>query len=119
MRKATRDSWKTLPMTDKAVRVPLLIEYSEPAFEAMKLGFIPRSMEDKWFIFYEDSWLYFHRSWTGFCLFKLMFEHIENKYIASEFWAERDESIYKYVSEENDIYLLKIWLEFLLKQRIS
>jgi len=28
-------------------------------------------MEDKWFIFLEDDWLYLHRSWTGTCVYKV------------------------------------------------
>jgi hypothetical protein len=28
-------------------------------------GLVPVEMEDKWFVYFEDGWLYFHRSWTG------------------------------------------------------
>jgi hypothetical protein len=34
-------------------------------FEQLVIGMIPQRMEDKWFIYYEQPYLYFHRSWTG------------------------------------------------------
>jgi hypothetical protein len=30
-----------------------------------KAGFVPREMEDKWFVFSEEPWLFVHRSCTG------------------------------------------------------
>lgn len=48
--------------------------YSQEEFEKIAAGVIPKQMEDKWFIFYEEPWLYFHRSWTGFCIFEVRFE---------------------------------------------
>jgi hypothetical protein len=29
------------------------------------LGLIPKEMEDKWVIYYDRPYLFFHRSWTG------------------------------------------------------
>lgn len=47
--------------------------FSESEFARLRKGLIPRQMEDKWFIYFEDPYLFFHRSWTGhaFCRLKL------------------------------------------------
>jgi 8-oxo-dGTP diphosphatase len=39
----------------------------------IRLGVIPEQMEDKWFIYWLDDALYFHRSWTGLCAFIVRF----------------------------------------------
>jgi len=33
--------------------------------DKIKKGFIPKTMEDKWYIYSKDNWLFFHRAWTG------------------------------------------------------
>ena len=37
-------------------------------------GLIPESMEDKWFVYFEDPFLYFHRSWTGTPVYRVELE---------------------------------------------
>jgi len=70
---ARRGDWKTQQLPDE--RGTLEINRSYPAAEAemIRFGSIPRQMEDKWFIFYEDGKLFFHRSWTGLCVFVMYF----------------------------------------------
>ena len=60
-------------------------------FLELKKGLIPQQMEDKWFIFYEDGWLHFHRSWTGFGNYKAQVVKEEDGYSINEFWAERNQ----------------------------
>lgn len=54
-------------------------------------GPIPQQTEDKWFIFYENDWLYFHDSWTGFgiCTTQLIKE--QEGYSINKCWAERNQ----------------------------
>ena len=55
----------------------------------MKKGVIPRDMEERWFIYYENEWLYFHRSWTGYGFYKSKWNKTKEGYSIVEFWAER------------------------------
>jgi ADP-ribosylglycohydrolase len=59
-------------------------------------------MEDKWFIFYENDWLFFHRSWTGFGIFKAQLIKEQEGYAIKEFWAERNEVIYSNRDDDSD-----------------
>ena len=36
--------------------------------DQIRAGHIPEMMEDKWFIYWQDDRLFFHRSWTGYCI---------------------------------------------------
>ncbi|NWJ51326.1 MAG: ADP-ribosylglycohydrolase family protein [Bacteroidetes bacterium] len=60
-------------------------------------------MEDKWFIFYENDYLFFHRSWTGFGLYKAQIIKEQVGYSIHEFWAERNQEKYSNKDDNTDI----------------
>jgi hypothetical protein len=47
-------------------------------------------MEDKWFIYWQNDWLSFHRSWTGVCQYQVRVERNGAQYRVAEAWANRD-----------------------------
>ena len=51
---------------------------------------IPESFDERWFAFYEDGWLYLHRSWTGCCVFQLRIEQEADGYVVREALFNRD-----------------------------
>ena len=74
MRKAANaKSWKLKPF---GAGVPLAYRTTLNAqqFELAQLGLIPNEMKDKWFVHYEEPYLYFHRSWTGLPIYRLKLE---------------------------------------------
>lgn len=68
----TVDSWKTEAFgpTDG---IPYSGEFPLWEFARLRLGLIPQAMEDKWFVYYEDEKLHFHRSWTGMAVYRVTF----------------------------------------------
>ena len=70
---ARKCHWITLPMPKGHVTIPLDIHLTREEAECLKLGFIPRMMEQKWFAFFEGDTLFEHRSWTGFCISRVHF----------------------------------------------
>jgi hypothetical protein len=109
---ARRDDWKTepLPSTSKSIVVDL--NYSTSEFEKIIVGNIPEEMEDKWFIFYEYPWLYIHRNWTGFCVFKVRFQIADDRVEIAEAWVNRDPEQYKETDDSRDASLLRILLDY-------
>src|SRR5437868_5163558 len=89
---ATRQSWNTQPVPHPHARADLGFaqSYDPVDFERIKRGLIPEQMEDKWFIFFEEPWLYFHRSWTGACIYAVRFEPDDRGFSAVQSWASRD-----------------------------
>ena len=61
---ANRTSWKCKPFV-AGTALPYQRGFSDEELARISNGLIPGKMEDKWFIFYEEPYLYFHRSWTG------------------------------------------------------
>ena len=61
---ATSTSWERTPFKE-AVPIPYHAAFDAEQFVRLKAGLIPQTMEDKWFVYYEEPELFFHRSWTG------------------------------------------------------
>lgn len=113
--RATRNSWhklKDLP----ALTATLSIErkFNDVEFRTICLGLIPDSMDDKWFIFFEEPKLYFHRSWTGQCIYEVEFAREKESFIASKVLANRDPEQYKISDNIYDQALLLFLIENLL-----
>lgn len=66
---ATRRHWKNYPLTAQHKQINLKIDFPADDMTRIKRGVLPREMEDKWFMFFEDDKLYCHRSWTGLCVY--------------------------------------------------
>ena len=74
--KATRDSWGIAPMPEQHEEIDFTREFSKDEMESIKNGFIPRDMDDPYFIYFENDTLYIHRSkcTLGTCWYKVVFE---------------------------------------------
>jgi len=94
------------PMPDERVRLFLNRVFTSDEYKQISFGFIPTAMEDKWLIFLEDDWLYFHRSWTGHCIYQLRLESNAAGYFIAEAWVNRDQSQYRNSDNKYDEELL-------------
>lgn len=74
MKLAKADDWKTEPLPQQTTTLSVNRVYSAEAIGKIQRGFIPEEMEDKWFIYWQDDRLIFHRSWTGYCIYQLQFQ---------------------------------------------
>jgi hypothetical protein len=71
---ANQDSWEILPLPANRISLGFVATYDDSEAERIRQGFIPERMEDKWFVYFKEGWLYFHRSWTGTCIFGVQFD---------------------------------------------
>ena len=92
----------------------LKASFSRSEFERIKIGFIPQQMEDKWFIFLEEEWLYFHRSWTGVCIYALRLVQKGETWRVAETWVNRDPEQYTATDPAYDVALLTYLIDRLL-----
>lgn len=99
---ATKETWKHQPI-DNPKRIVIDLHLTGKQFLKLTNGLIPQQMEDKWFIYYENEWLYFHRSWTGKGMYKAKLNKVTDGYSIKEFWAERNQEKYKNEDDNTDI----------------
>ena len=74
-------------------------------------------MEDKWFVYWKDDELYFHRSWTGICIYKVKFECEEMGGVAVRAVVNRDPDQYSNVDGDYDAQLIHYLISLLLLRR--
>jgi 8-oxo-dGTP diphosphatase len=95
---ATRDDWTAMDMPEQNDTFTLVRSFSDQQMEAMRRGHIPQAMEDKWFWYMDENTLFAHRSWTGFCIYKIEF-HWDVSHIVT---VNRDPEQYTRASIEED-----------------
>ena len=112
--KATRDAWKTLPASEPFVSLPLEGFFSDAQFARIRHGLIPKEMEDKWFVYFDEPWLLLHRSWTGQLVYRVRFESTDGgmRVVLAEVIDARDR--YSRSSDEFEARLLDFLIRRLL-----
>jgi hypothetical protein len=75
--RASATSWQCVPFKE-GVPVAYQPSFNREQFARLRDGLIPRDMEDKWFIYYEEPHLFLHRSWTGQPVYRLRLRDIAN-----------------------------------------
>lgn len=116
---ATRRSWTNQPLPEKRSRLALRREFTGQEFEALRRGLIPEAMEDRWFIFLEGDILYFHRSWTGYCIYQLSLRKEDAGYAVAEALVNRDAGQYSGGDDAHDVKLLTFLIDNLLLGQVS
>lgn len=89
------------------VPIPCSLSFSLEEFERIQSGLVPREMEDKWFIYYDAPFLFFHRSWTGKPVYRLKFLVRENRAVVDEMLRSHD------IAASEDAYDARL-LDFLI-----
>ena len=99
---AKKTDWKTADFSN-----PILIKagfrFTETQYARLRHGLLPVEMEDKWFGYFDDGRICFHRSWTGAKIYDVKIIQTESDYTISEITVERDESFYKNKDDNEDI----------------
>ena len=60
-----KTDWKTKPLPKEIEALGYEGFFYDSDAERIIAGHKPEDMDDKWFIYSEDDWVYFVRSWTG------------------------------------------------------
>ena len=103
-----RDDWKTKPLPKQHDTFILTRTFSNEEMNALRLGNVPRAMEDKWFWYMENATLWAHRSWTGYCIYQIDFKE-DNHHVVI---VNRDPEQYACTSIEEDIESLNKLLDW-------
>ena len=101
MKTAKKRNWETKPLPDRHTVIELQLSYLQDDRLKIVTGFIPRQMEDKWFVYYDEGILYFHRSWTGNCIYQVHVLDADTRFVFTHAEVKRDPEQY---SETDDDY---------------
>ena len=105
---ADRNDWKTVDMPQQRDTFILQRAFTPQQMAALRRGNIPQEMEDKWFWFMEEDTLFAHRSWTGFCIYQIVFKP-DNRHLVS---VNRDPEQYSCTDAAEDAQKLNKLLDW-------
>jgi hypothetical protein len=94
----------------------LNLEISTSEFGTFEKGIFADSMDEKWNVFVLGDIIYFARSWTHNCIYKVFTSRKSELVTLSEFQVNRNESEYKSKDLDYDTVLLKKLLQMFLNR---
>ena len=119
MRIARQSDRHTEPLPKLHSVIPLDRAFTRDEMECIQRGYLPAVMEDKWFIYWEDGHLYFHRSWTGYCIYVVRFAREGESWRMVEALVNRDPSQYGETRDERDVQLISYLIDLLLLRKLD
>jgi hypothetical protein len=117
VKSATRDDWKIEPMPEALAPIPYAHVFDAAEHARVIRGIVPEEMEDKWFVFYEAPWLWFHRSWTGFAIYAVKLLVTDVGSTVEGAWVNRSPEQYRETDDAYDREVLSFLVERLLLGR--
>lgn len=117
MKTAEPSDWQNEALPAQRATVRLNRAFSPADMQQIRLGLIPEAMEDKWFVYWQDDTLFFHRSWTGICVYVVRFVAESFGHRMVEATVNRDPQQYKETSDQRDAEIISYLIDLLLLQR--
>ena len=117
MKTAKPADWKTEALPPKRTAIRLDRTFLPQEMKCIRRGLVPEQMEDKWFIYWKDDTLFFHRSWTGFCIYVVHFAAAGDSCRMLEADVNRDPEQYSEASDERDAEMISYLVDVLLLDR--
>jgi len=110
----TGDDWKRKPLPGKRATISLQQSFSAEELSLIRRGLVPQQIADQWFIFYEGNALFFHRSWTGHCIYVVHFHDTGDEISATYIDVNRDPEQYNETDDQRDRELVLELIHVLL-----
>lgn len=115
---ATKERWKTIPMTQpKKLGVSIFLNTKQ--LKKLHIGLVPSEMEDNWFAYLHEKVIHLHRSWTGYEIFKAELTIYKDSAKITEFWVEQNPERYSELNDESNISSFKRHIEYLSSREIN
>jgi hypothetical protein len=105
MNEAAKAQEWLIPM-DTPKQIDFELHVTREEYERLTLGAKAEGIDDRWYIYCEDNWLYFHRLWTGYGIYKAQLFQDTDGYSMKNFWVERNAVKYTNTNDKVDIAVL-------------
>ena len=114
MKTAKPTDWKTQTLPSKRTTIHLDRTFSSQEMKRICRGLVPKQMEDRWFIYWKDDTLFFHRSWTGYCIYVVHFVAEGGSFRMIKADVNRYPKQYGEASDERDAEMISELVDMLL-----
>ena len=103
--------------SDKYAEAELNLKLTESEFGKFENGIYAGSMDEKWNIFLIENDMFWARSWTDNCIFKIGFERRNGEVDLKNIKVTRNPNEYNSNDLEYDIGIFKRMLDFYLNKK--
>jgi len=117
MKAAKPTDWRIEALPESTAKIRLGRAFTKQEMKQIRKGLVPQQMEDKWFIYWENDCLYFHRSWTGHCIYVARFMEDAKEWRMIDAVANRDAEQYSEAVDEIDAQQISGLIDVLLLHR--
>ncbi|MYH00244.1 MAG: hypothetical protein F4011_04645 [Acidimicrobiaceae bacterium] len=107
-RTARRSGWKAEPLTvPQPIPAPTRV-WTDDEMGAIRRGYVPHIMDEKWFLFMEGNRLFAHRSWTGIGIYEAAFAPAAGGYVIESAVVTGDDTKYRRSPDEAETVTLEV-----------
>ena len=118
--KARRSRWRIEPLVIPQLIPPPSRVWTDDEMGAIRRGYVPWIMDEKWFIFMEENRLFAHRSWTGIGVYEATFTTTKGGYEIESAVVTGDETKYRRSSDEDESLTLEVLIaSYLLRESLT
>ena len=110
---AKKTIMRKLKFPEVFIEVKLDRKLNTLELKRVKEGSQPNHMDDKWVIYFQEPWLYFHRLLTGNCIYKIHIDCQGSNCKANKAFVNGDSAQYNFENEHEAEYVLEIFDLFL------
>lgn len=113
-KRAKRGDWKTAPLGKRYLKLPFTRSMSAEEWDILRVGSIPRDMDDRWFVYEARGVLHFHRSWTGLKVYEAHFSQRDGRMVPTEVRVQADPKQYEPTDLEQETRQFESIIDILL-----
>ncbi len=85
------DTYETIPISKENIReVTLSFPITEAEMQVLRRGHIPHAQEDHWYMYTDEEYIRYFRSWTGVCSFEAHYMKVGDGYIVDRLRMNKD-----------------------------
>lgn len=110
--------WQATPFPGPTGPISLRRRFTADELRRLRRGLVPEAMEDRWFIVWADDALWFHRSWTGHCVFRVRFAADGDGFVVAEVIVNREPAQF-HGSDASAVDTLNFMLDVVLRHARS
>jgi len=119
MEAANPTDWKTEKLPSKRTLIQLDRTFSKQEMKRIRNGLVPEQQEDKWFVYWKENTLFFHRSWTGYCVYVVRFATEGKNFRMVEADVNRDSKQYSETDDGRDAEMISYLIDVLLLHQMA
>lgn len=108
---ATRNSWEREQYDGPFRNLSYELLITDKERIRIERGVVPVEMEDKWFVFFENPFLFFHRSWTGHLIYQVEIRDLPAGPTVCSANVVDDGRLYRRRADEYEV----LFLDFLIR----